>query len=119
MGEPTTENMPTLAVRGTQPDYRRIYKWMRSEWCERTNQRYADLARHLKTTRQLVSLWATGNGGASQPPMWALQWLCWQLHLVLVISPDGVKVVKDMRHPENQKPEEPGSSSTTPEMDDE
>lgn len=101
------ENMPTLAVRGTQPDYRRVYKWLRQEWRQRTGQSYVDLASHLKTTRQLVSLWATGNGGASQPPMWALQWLCWQLGMVLVISPDGVKLVKDNQSTKHLKPVSP------------
>ncbi len=89
--------LPTLAVRGVQPDYRPVYKFMRAEWRRRTQQNYDDLANHWKTSKQLVTQWATGSGGASQPPMWAMQWLCWQLGLVMVVAPDGVRVVKDLK----------------------
>lgn len=99
--------MPVLALRGAEPNYRDIYQYLRAEWRRRTGRSYQHLAEELATSKQLVTQWATGSGRASQPPKWVLLWLCWQLGLLLVEAPNGVRLARDNANPHGQVPEVP------------
>lgn len=96
--DPTTRpsrGAPALALRGTVPNLRPIYAYLREEWVRRAEGRtYTALARSLSVRKQVVTNWATGSGGASPPPSWVLMWLCHDLNYVLVFAPEGVYLAR-------------------------
>lgn len=83
-------NIPKYAQLGSSPPRAQIFSDLRKRWLKADRERTSlELAERMGQNKQHISNWCKSRPA----PWWAIMWLCHELGLVLVFSPDKIMLV--------------------------
>lgn len=85
------------AQRDADPPLREAFAELRRRWLERYQTTKEELARRLGTSPQSASQWASGSDPSKRPPLWALAALADDLRVGLLLTGDGIRIVRRQR----------------------
>lgn len=80
-----------------QPPFREVFVDLRARWVKRYQRTFGDLAERLGAGAQSISQWGSGSDPTKRPPLWALVAIADDLGLSLVVTGDGIEVIRRRR----------------------
>jgi hypothetical protein len=86
-----------FAINGAELPLHETFSELRRRWIERFSASSHALAEHLGVRPQSVAQWASGSDPTKRPPLWALAALADDLRIGLLLTGDGLAIVRRRR----------------------